>query len=218
MSFDLSDYVDVAERIQAFAEKYPEGSLQSEVDFIDGGVLCKAYAFRTDEDKAPGVGHAFEPIPGKTPYTKDSEVMNAETSAWGRAIVALGFASKKIASLQEVQNRSGAAPPTTTDSVEGRAQAGSTAAPDNPAAQAQAAMRASKEARAPQDNGAPENVILTFGKHKGAHLGAVPRAYLEWLTSKFDAKTAEQRRVLTAAQLILNGPGVAPFPDDDIPF
>jgi hypothetical protein len=31
--------------------------------------------------------------------------MNAETSAWGRAIIALGFPTKKIASAEEVRNR-----------------------------------------------------------------------------------------------------------------
>ena len=105
MSFDLSDYVDVAERIRIFKAEFPEGSLQSEVEFVEGGVLCKARAYRTPDDLRAGVGHAFEPIPGKTPYTKDSEVMNAETSAWGRAIVALGFETKKIASADEVRNR-----------------------------------------------------------------------------------------------------------------
>ena len=50
-------------------------------------------------------GTAWEPIPGPTPYTKDSELMNAETAAWGRAIIAAGIPSKKIASSQEVQAR-----------------------------------------------------------------------------------------------------------------
>ena len=107
MSFDLSEYVDVAERVRLFLEKYPEGSLQSEVEFNNGGVLCQARAYRAPTDERPGVGHAFEPIPGKTPYTKDSEVMNAETSAWGRAIVSCGISSKKIASADEVRNRQG---------------------------------------------------------------------------------------------------------------
>lgn len=110
MAFDMKDYVDVAERIAEFAKKYPEGSLQSELEpvYKDGTLvawLCKAYAYRTPQDERPGVGHAVEPVPGKTPYTRDSEAMNAETSAWGRAIIALGFKTKKIASAQEVQGR-----------------------------------------------------------------------------------------------------------------
>lgn len=106
----MDDYKDVAERIDELAAKYPSSSLQSELEPIykDGelvGWLCKAFAYRTPDDERPGIGHAFEPVPGKTPYTRDSEAMNAETSAWGRAIVALGFQTKKIASKQEVAAR-----------------------------------------------------------------------------------------------------------------
>src|SRR5262245_48574919 len=93
VTFNLGDYVDVSERIALFKKAHPEGSLQSELEYVAeaGGWLCKAWAYRTDQDIRPGIGHAFEPVPGKTPYTRDSEAMNAETSAWGRAIVALGF-------------------------------------------------------------------------------------------------------------------------------
>lgn len=112
MAFDLKDYVDVAERIAEFSAKYPNGSLQSDLTplEVDGrlvGWLCRAYAYRTADDERPGIGHAVEPVPGKTPYTKDSEAMNAETSAWGRAIIALGFKTKKIASKQEAEARQG---------------------------------------------------------------------------------------------------------------
>jgi hypothetical protein len=105
MAFDLSEYVDVAERIRLFREKHPEGSLQSTIRIPDDGswVLCKAYAYRTPNDERPGIGHSRLTIPGKTPYTKDSEVENAETSAWGRAIVAaLAADTKKVASADEV--------------------------------------------------------------------------------------------------------------------
>jgi hypothetical protein len=109
--FKLDDYVDVAERIRVFKTEFPLGTLQGEGEFVRDeqgcivGYLYKAFAYRESDDPRPGIGHAFEPIPGKTPYTKDSEVMNAETSAWGRAIVALGFETKKIASAEEVRNR-----------------------------------------------------------------------------------------------------------------
>jgi hypothetical protein len=108
--FNMDDYVDVAARIAQFAEKYPEGSLQAELEPLRNGDtlvgwLCRAKAYRTPDDPRPGIGHAVEPVPGRTPYTKDSEAMNAETSAWGRAIIALGFQTKKIASRNEVQNR-----------------------------------------------------------------------------------------------------------------
>lgn len=114
--FNMDDYVDVAERVAAFKAAYPDMSLQSELEAVRnaGGDLiawmCRAEAYRTPDDPRPGVGHAVEPVPGRTPYTKDSEAMNAETSAWGRAIVALGFPTKKIASRQEVRNRSDTPP------------------------------------------------------------------------------------------------------------
>ena len=109
---DLSDYNEVADRVKEFHAKYPEGTLRADHDFIkdaDGKivmVVVKAYAYRTPDDPMPASGLASEPVPGKTPYTKDSELMNAETSAWGRAIVAVGASTaKKIASRDEVLNR-----------------------------------------------------------------------------------------------------------------
>ena len=109
MGFDLGDYVEVKDRIAAFRKDYPDGRLTSEI--VDAGfpgfVTVKAYAYRTPDDPVPGTGLAWEPVPGKTPYTKDSELQNAETSAWGRAIVAalISDASKGVASADEVRNR-----------------------------------------------------------------------------------------------------------------
>jgi len=126
MAFDISDYNTVAERIVEFREKYPEGSLQAEWQLLlvptpvkneDGTwtsldrpfIICKAFAYRTPDDPRPGIGHAQEPIPGKTTFTKDSELMNAESSAWGRALVAVLAADtrKGVASRDEVTARRG---------------------------------------------------------------------------------------------------------------
>ena len=112
------DYIDVATRIIEFREKYPTGSLQSwkdpyviEVKMPDGSIksfmVYSAAAYRSPDDKLPGVGYAWEPIPGPTNFTRDSELQNAETAAWGRAMVA-AFAvdtKKGIASSEEVRNR-----------------------------------------------------------------------------------------------------------------
>lgn len=115
MSFDLSDYKDVPQRIADFKSKHPEGSLQPanpdrpfEVVTIDGRsfIAYAAAAYRSPDDPRPGIGVAYEPFPGKTPYTRDSELQNAETSAWGRAIVAaLASESKSVASADEIRNR-----------------------------------------------------------------------------------------------------------------
>ena len=112
------DYIDVATRIIEFREKFPHGSLQSwkdpyviEVKMPDGSIksymVYSAAAYRSPDDSLPGVGWAYEPIPGPTNFTRDSELQNAETAAWGRAMVAaLAVDTKKgIASSEEVRNR-----------------------------------------------------------------------------------------------------------------
>jgi len=90
MAFDLKDYVDVRARINMFREKYPTGSLQPAnldkpytIEKVGDKtfIVFVAAAYRTPDDTRPGIGSAMEPIPGHTPYTKDSELMNAETSA-----------------------------------------------------------------------------------------------------------------------------------------
>lgn len=107
--FDMGDYVDVAARIAKFFEEFPDGSLQADPpEFITQGgqdwVLMRAYAYRNWEDPRPGIGTAWEVIPGKTPYTRGSEIQNCETSAWGRALAALGIETRKgIATRQDVQ-------------------------------------------------------------------------------------------------------------------
>jgi hypothetical protein len=118
------DYVDVATRIREFKAEYPTGSLQQvRVEFHTIGsqtfVLYVAACYRTPDDERPGIGSAWEPVPGKTPFSKDSELMIAETSAWGRAIVAATGAETKsngkIASADEVNARQKPQEPSTGD-------------------------------------------------------------------------------------------------------
>lgn len=106
------DYIDVAARIVEFRTKFPTGSLQQHaLDFKEfagkSWVIYTATAYRTPEDDRPGMGTAWEPVPGATNFTRDSELQNAETAAWGRAIVAALAADTKkgISSAEEVRNR-----------------------------------------------------------------------------------------------------------------
>jgi hypothetical protein len=149
MAFDskgLDDYVDVAARIVEFRAKYPVGylaplnpaepfKLVQAQGFEKSGdvvqqtfVVVVAAAYREPGDECPGVGMAWEVFPGRTPYTRGSELMNAETSAWGRAIIALGAADAKrgIASQEEVRNRAAERddPPARTASGNGHASGG----------------------------------------------------------------------------------------------
>lgn len=115
MAFNMDGYVDVAERIRQLREKHPEAVLRPydpanpfKVMEIGGRefIIYTAACYRTPDDPMPAIAVAAEPAVGKTNYTRDSEVMNAETSAWGRAIVAaLAADTQKIASLEEVRNR-----------------------------------------------------------------------------------------------------------------
>lgn len=106
-------YNTVAERIVEFRVKYPEGSLQPlnldkpyELVTVNGNpmFIVVAAAYRTPDDPRPGVGMAYEPIPGSTPFTKGSELQNCETAAWGRALIAVLAADTKkgVASFEEV--------------------------------------------------------------------------------------------------------------------
>jgi hypothetical protein len=112
MAIDLSNYVEVSERIEMFRDRYPEGVYVTEIvelpeAFAGQFIAVRAVAYRTPDDLCPGIDMAWEPVPGKTPYTKDSELQNACTSAIGRAIIAVGAADARrgIASREDIQNR-----------------------------------------------------------------------------------------------------------------
>lgn len=117
MAFDksaLKDYVDVAERIRAWYEAYPNGRIETAVlEHSDKRVVIEAKAYRgeTPDEKPAGVGHSAMQIPGSTPYTRGSEIENCETSAVGRSLVMAGLPSKRIASDDEIRSKAGVAKP-----------------------------------------------------------------------------------------------------------
>ena len=113
------DYVDVGTRVAEFRRQFPHGSLSRiapdgtlvPIALQEFGgkawVIYTAFAYRTPDDAYPGVGTAWEQVPGPTNFTRDSELQNAETSAWGRAMVAaLAVDTKRgVASSDEVRAR-----------------------------------------------------------------------------------------------------------------
>ena len=101
------DYVGVHERIEKFLEKYPEGRIQTAIAHLSETlVVMQATVYRDAQDERPSIAHSQLGIPGRTNFTRDSEVENAETSAVGRALAFMGFETKKgIASREEVQSR-----------------------------------------------------------------------------------------------------------------
>lgn len=111
MGFDNNDYIDVAQRVNEFFRRYPEASIQCDpaaVQVIGDRAFISviARAYRTPDDERPGIAQAWEPFPGKTNFTRDSEAMNAETSAIGRALAALGVETKRsMATKNDVERR-----------------------------------------------------------------------------------------------------------------
>jgi len=200
----MADYVDVAERIREFKDKYPDGTLQA-ADFMEpyrvaevAGktfVVYVAAAYRTPDDPRPGIGMAWEPFPGTTPYTRDSELMNAETSAWGRAIVAVGIPTKKIASAEEVRNRTDPnAPEFTTQPVPARKSAPSRKADAPNPVTAEQDQATEEHVNAPTLTVPPDSEIedlLLFADSRGV----TPRQVRFWLKSR--DKTSIQRYLMT---------------------
>ena len=107
--YSMDGYVTVPERVALFYKRYPEGSLQMDpVQFLDiegkRWAMGRAYAYRTPDDPRPGIGTAWEIVPGTTPFTRGSEIQNLETSCWGRAIGSLGIGiDKSLATIEEIE-------------------------------------------------------------------------------------------------------------------
>lgn len=121
----LGDYVQVKDRIAKFYELFGGGRLVTdrvELWQDDGTprIVVKALAYRTIDDPHPGVGWSWMELPGRTPYTKGSELENAETSAWGRAIGSLGILiDASIATQNEIDNKAEGEAPAKTEITTG---------------------------------------------------------------------------------------------------
>lgn len=111
MAVDLSNYTDVNTRHRMARETFPELRIVESdphiIDTADGMfVAVTVTVHRTPDDPLPTRGTAWEPLPGKTAYTRDSEMMNAATSALGRALGYMGFGTAHaLASADEVKAR-----------------------------------------------------------------------------------------------------------------
>jgi hypothetical protein len=111
VSFNLDNYVDVPTRLRMALDKFPDLRVQeSQPTFREVNdklyIEIRCTVWRDKDDQLPCIAYCWEPFPGRTPYTKDSEQMNASTSALGRALGMMGFGiDHKMASKQEVMAR-----------------------------------------------------------------------------------------------------------------
>lgn len=105
MRFDLSQYSTVAERIDKFWEKYPDGRIHTEiVHFTPEQVVIKAEIYTRIDDDIPTTVDFAEERPDTSPVNRVSFVENCATSAIGRALADLGgeFTGSKRPSREEM--------------------------------------------------------------------------------------------------------------------
>jgi hypothetical protein len=97
-------YVTVNERIKAFRKEHPNYSIITEIHTLEDG-MCLFYArIENEEGRILATGHAYEKD-GSTYINKTSYIENAETSAIGRALGALGIGvDDSYASAEDVLN------------------------------------------------------------------------------------------------------------------
>lgn len=97
------DYIEVNKRVMAFRELYPEGTIETKIEFLlDGVVTMEAKIY--DGTRLLATGHAQEKESSSF-INQSSFIENCETSAVGRALGFLGIGiAKSIASKEEVDN------------------------------------------------------------------------------------------------------------------
>jgi hypothetical protein len=103
--FSPDQYATVAERIEQFYSRFPEGRINTELVGRDGGeITFKALIYRTVvETQAAATGWASE-REGDGDVNTVACLENTETSAVGRALANLGFtASSKRPSREEME-------------------------------------------------------------------------------------------------------------------
>ena len=103
----IQDYVTVAERIERFYERYPEGRLITHIvehDAERGFILMRAEVYRNPDDAMPAAtGHAYE-LKSEGYVQRTSYIEVCETSSIGRALAMAGFEVKRgIASREEME-------------------------------------------------------------------------------------------------------------------
>jgi hypothetical protein len=111
----IQDYVTVAERIEKFYERFPEGRIVTHIvehDAERGFILMRAEVYRHPDDAQPSAsGHAYE-YRDAGYVQKTSYIEVGETSAVGRALALCGFEVKRgIASREEMEKQTRMAQP-----------------------------------------------------------------------------------------------------------
>lgn len=98
------EYAMVKDRIKAFRQECPAGSIETELLSATDGTLIFRATIADEDGKVLATGHASETI-GSSQVNSTSALENAETSAVGRALGLAGFGiDGSMASADEVAN------------------------------------------------------------------------------------------------------------------
>jgi hypothetical protein len=113
LEFAAGEYATVAERIEAFYSRYPEGRIITElIQRTDAEVTFRAKVYRGAGDLRPAATGWASEREGDGAVNEFACLENTETSAVGRALANLGFASsvrrpsaEEIARVERLRSR-----------------------------------------------------------------------------------------------------------------
>ena len=102
MDIKGKEYVLVNQRIKAFREIWPNGSIQTEIISLDKGVVLMKAVVKDETDRVLATGLAYEKE-NSSFINKTSFIENCETSAVGRALGMCGLGvDVSVASAEEM--------------------------------------------------------------------------------------------------------------------
>jgi len=102
----LDTYETVKQRKKKFYEKYPEGTIQTQVLKVIGdgdAFLIMGMGFRGPDDKQPFIGHAYQFHDSQHNINSVAWFENGEESAVGRMLDNAGFTSNGKCSREEIE-------------------------------------------------------------------------------------------------------------------
>jgi hypothetical protein len=96
------EYQTVAFRVQQFREAFPVASITTEILHRDDDVVIMRASIANEDGRVLSTGHAEE-WRKSSAINKTSAIENAETSAIGRALAALGWGGTEFATANEIE-------------------------------------------------------------------------------------------------------------------
>lgn len=98
------DYIDVASRVQAFRKLFPMGSIETNIESLQDGVVTMSATIKDENGNILAKDYAQEKE-NSSFINRTSFIENCSTSATGRALGLIGIGStQSISSADEVQN------------------------------------------------------------------------------------------------------------------